>query len=183
MSETPAEETPIYDQTAATETADYAKPLDGNPTEESPTSNEGLDVVNFTNDSPYDASGMPIGTTYADYDNYADVAQKMVATRPVTHPPVAEPFIEAKLDTEPPITPEGWNGALANNVNSAYPLESDEKDLSDTGESRKLVQQENADGTTTILDTPILLNQGDLNKEKVDPEIVKVIEEHDESQQ
>jgi len=185
MSETPAEDTPIYDQTAATETMDYAKPFDGIPTDEHSTSNEGLDVENFTKDSPYDASGMPIGTTYADYDNYADVAQKMVTTRPVTYPPVAEPFEEAKLETEAAITKEGWNGALEANVNSAYPLESDAKDLSDTGESRKLVQQENTDGTTTILDTPILLNQGDLNaeKEKLDPDFLKVIEENTDAHQ
>lgn len=37
-------------------------------------------------DSPYDAAGMPLGTTYADYDSTEERRKNQVKTRPVVNP-------------------------------------------------------------------------------------------------
>lgn len=162
MSETPAEtpapetpvesteSTPLFDATVAADgeptpvdegtpvgvvkTEDTSVPVEGVPVD-TPQTNHGEVPDSFTDGSTYDSSGMPLGTTYADYDNVAsEVAQRMVRTKelPYIENPNNNGFVEAKLDTEPPITEKGWNGALYDNVNSRFPLDVKAVDTSGT---------------------------------------------------
>ncbi len=120
--------------------------------------------------SPYDASGMPLATETADYDNYAEVAQKMVKDKVITYPEninQAEGYVEATLETESDVTKKGYNSAIEDNVNTAYPTEFAVEDMSDTGESRKLSVVEK-DGFTETIDTPKMGNSAFLEQGRED---------------
>lgn len=125
--------------------------------------------------SPYDASGMPLGAETADYDNFADVAQKMVRDRVPTHPKSINDidYEEEKLEL-PVITEKGFNSAIADDVNSAYPI-FEAVDMQDTGEKRKLyVKEAEAEGYTSVAELPKMESQ-----EKVE-EIKKEIRDEGE---
>lgn len=115
--------------------------------------------------SPYDASGMPLATETADYDNFAEVAQKMVADKVVTYPenPNDNGFEEEKIEMGDDISEKNFNSAIADNVNSAYPLEFETEDTADKGESRKLSVVEK-DGFTETIETPMMGNSAFLDK-------------------
>lgn len=63
--------------------------------------------------SDYDASGMPLGTTYADYDDAEQRRMNMVKDKVVKHPVTLNdvPFEEKKIG-HPVLDPKGFNGAL-----------------------------------------------------------------------
>ena len=117
-------------------------------------------------DSPYDASGMPLGAETADYDNFAEVAQKMVKDKVITHPqnPNDNGFEEIKLEMGDDISQKNFNSAIADNVNSAYPLDAPTDDTADTGDSRKLSVVRTEDGFTETVETPLMGNSAFLEK-------------------
>ena len=121
--------------------------------------------------SPYDASGMPLGTEYADYDNFADVAQTTVGDKVPTYPTNINQidYSEPVIETEPDHTTKGFNGSLAENVNSAYPLDVKTEDLADKGTSRVLYSNVNTeDGTTETIETPRMGNSAFIEQGKAD---------------
>lgn len=122
-------------------------------------------------DSPYDASGMPLGAETADYDNFADVAQKMVGDKVPTYPENINQidYVEAVIETEPEHSAEGFNSAIAENENSAYTLDVKTEDMADTGTDRVLYSHVNTeDGTTETIDTPKMGNSASIEQGKED---------------
>lgn len=95
--------------------------------------------------SPYDASGMPLATTYVDYDNLEDVAKATVKDKPVEHPTSLldidyQPKQLTKKETgmDPRyITKKGFNSALADEENVPY-SGAETADFDDPEEKRKL---------------------------------------------
>lgn len=126
-------------------------------------------------DSPYDASGMPLAAETADYDNFADVAQKMVRDRVPTHPENINQidYQEEKLEL-PVISERDFNSAIAEDVNSGHP-QFEAIDMQDTGEKRKLyVKEAEAEGYTSVAELP------KLESESAVEEIKKELRESDE---
>jgi hypothetical protein len=121
-------------------------------------------------DSPYDASGMPLAATFADYDNFADVAQKMVGDKVPTYPPNINQidYEEASLVTEADITAKGFNSAVFENTNAAYAETIATEDMADTGTTRLLWSKENSDGTTESIDLPLMGNSSAIEQGKED---------------
>lgn len=96
--------------------------------------------------SPYDASGMPLGTNYVDYDKVEDVAKATVKDKPVKHPQSIndidyQPKQLSKKFTgqdERYITKKGFNSALADPEVENMPV-ADTADFDDPEEKRKLI--------------------------------------------
>lgn len=76
-------------------------------------------------DSPYDASGMPLATTTADYDNVDEVAQATVKDKPVEFPESINDIDYEPAPIDPKllrkIDPKKWNSAIEEDVNSGHP--------------------------------------------------------------
>lgn len=71
----------------------------------------------------YDDAGMPLGTTYADYDNGEEVKAHMVKDKPVKHP-INEVFdteyqgvqLTKKFTSVTPLSKKNFNSAMADGV-------------------------------------------------------------------
>jgi hypothetical protein len=89
------------------------------------------------NDSPYDDSGMPLGTTTADYDNADEIRKNQVRSTYVEPLPLNDPEYQPKQFTKKetgqdknkglPFGVKGFNNSLESTPESA-----EEKDLSVT---------------------------------------------------
>lgn len=96
--------------------------------------------------SPYDASGMPLGCETVDYDKVEDVAKATVKDKPVKHPKSIndidyQPKQLSKKFTgqdERYITKKGFNSALADPEVENMPV-ADTADFDDPEEKRKLI--------------------------------------------
>lgn len=120
--------------------------------------------------SPYDASGMPLSTETADYDNYEDIAKTTVTTKVPTYPENINQidYSEAKLETGDLISERGFNSAIAEDVNSGHP-EFEAVDMADTGAKRKLYVKEAVDeGYTSIQELPKMESEASVEKMKAD---------------
>jgi hypothetical protein len=72
-------------------------------------------------DSPYDASGMPLGCETVDYDNQKDVAKATVKDKPYEEPLTFE-YDPTVIDVEDEPDKALFNEAVKENVNSAFPV-------------------------------------------------------------
>lgn len=97
--------------------------------------------------SPYDASGMPLGAETVDYDNLEDVAQATVKDKPVKHPVSIndidyQPKQLTKKETgQDPryLAKKNFNSAIPDDVNPPYDNNVDRVDFDDPDEKRKLI--------------------------------------------
>lgn len=97
--------------------------------------------------SPYDASGMPLGTDTVDYDKAEDVAKATVKDKPVKHPKSIndidyQPRQLTKKETgeDPRYLPKkNFNSAISDQENVAYTNDVDAVDFDDPDEKQKLI--------------------------------------------
>lgn len=125
--------------------------------------------------SPYDASGMPLGTDTVDYDNLEDVAKATVKDKPVKHPVSIndidyQPRQLTKKETgmDPRYMPKrGFNSALPDEENVPYTTDVDTADFDDPEEKRKLAVKDAFSRNIGVMELP--------KTEK--PEVVKQVAE------
>lgn len=133
--------------------------------------------------SPYDASGMPLATTYADYDNSAEIAQNMVRSKEVVEdaPSLNSPeYVEPALDIPEPFDRKGFNSAIADDVNRAY-TEFEAVDMNDAGAKRELyVREAEAEGYSAVQELPKVEDESAVEsiKEDIKSEEDKPVEEN-----
>jgi hypothetical protein len=126
-------------------------------------------------DSPYDASGMPLGCETVDYDNQKDVAKATVKDKPVEHPESINDidYVPAEIDPDlirrPEDLPkENFNTAIRDNVNPPFaPVKV--IDFEDVGEKRELIVAEAEDkGFTAVQELPKVEKQETVDEIKED---------------
>lgn len=124
--------------------------------------------------SPYDASGMPLGCETVDYDKVEDVAKATVKDKPVKHPQSIndidyQPRQLPKKFTgqdERYITKKGFNSALVDPEVENMPV-ADTADFDDPDEKRKLAVKDAFSRDMGVMELP--------KTEK--PEVVKQVAE------
>lgn len=97
--------------------------------------------------SPYDASGMPLGAETVDYDKVEDVAKATVKDKPVKHPKSINDIDYQPKQMSKKFTGEdarylpkkNFNSAVPDNVNPQYDANVDVVDFDDPEEKQKLI--------------------------------------------
>lgn len=112
--------------------------------------------------SPYDASGMPLGTETVDYDNLEDVAKATVKDKPVKYPKSIndidyQPRQLTKKETgmDPRYLPKkNFNSAIPDDVNPQYSADIDVVDFDDPDEKRKLAVKDAFSRDHAVMELP-----------------------------
>ncbi len=99
-------------------------------------------------DSPYDDGGMPLNTTYADYDNEEERRKHMVKEKYVEPIPLNDPEYQPKqmsktFTGQRPLVKKNFNTAITEGV--GLPEEVETVDFEDPGAKRELLVEEAKD--------------------------------------
>jgi hypothetical protein len=147
-------------------------------------------------DSPYDASGMPLGVETADYDNEEERRKHMVKEKYVPEIPLNDPEYQPKqmpktFTGQRPLTKKNFNSAISEGVGLEDPnvervdvedpgarrellvREADDKGFTETPELPKVEKQETVDeiGAQDERNPESETHQEELDKKKEDDDI------------
>ena len=152
----------------------------------------------FGHNSPYDESGMPLGTTYADYDNADEVRMNMVKDKYVEPLPLNDPDYQPRQFTKKetgmdrnhglPFGEKGFNSALKDPEVENYPT-TDTVDIEDPASRKELLVTEALDkGFEEVPELPKTEKQENVDAVKEDiaddkgDDFLKALEENHEAQ-
>ena len=123
-------------------------------------------------DSPYDEHGMPLDTTYADYDNEEERRKHMVKEKYVPEIPLNDPEYQPKqmpktFTGQRPLVKKNFNTAIEEGV--GVPVDVETADMEDPGVKRELLVKEAVDKDfTEVQELPKVEKQETVDDIKAD---------------